>query len=174
MICRLQRDDDQDLIYDVHRAAFASDLHGRLPAAIGSSPQFVPGWSWVIERDDELIGHGMASWTFLDLDGGGSVDVPHLSPLAVLPGHQRRGAGSALIGAITDAVDLAGAPFLLLEGSPGFYGRFGFQDARIHGVRFPLPPGAPAGAGQLRPLTSYRQLAGRVRYPPAFLAATTA
>ncbi|RCK68648.1 hypothetical protein DT076_15615 [Desertihabitans brevis] len=93
MTCRLQRDEDQDLIYDVHRAAFSSNLHGRLPAAIGSSPQFVPGWSWVVERDDVLIGHGMASWTFLDLDGGGSVDCRTCPPSQSCP--DTSGAGPA-------------------------------------------------------------------------------
>lgn len=165
---RTRTEADDDAVAQVHRLAFDSDAHGRLPAAIQASGHARPGWSWVAERDGSVIGHAMASTTFLDLDDGGTAEVPMLSPIGVVPDDQGSGVGSGLVRSVVAAVDADGEPFLLLEGDPRYYARFGFQDARTHGVRFDLPDWAPPEAGQLRPLRAYRRLPGRVRYPQSF------
>jgi putative acetyltransferase len=67
-----------------------------------------------------------------------------LSPLSVVPEHQRQGVGGQLVRhAIAGAREL-GAPALFLEGDPRYYGRFGFQAGGDHGfsppsVRIPAP-----------------------------------
>jgi putative acetyltransferase len=85
------------------------------------------------------------------------------------PGVQRRGIGSALVlDAITRA-EARGEPLVVLEGSPAFYGRLGFEYSVPHGIHMTLPSWAPPEAAQIRKLTSYDpRLRGRVVYPPAF------
>jgi putative acetyltransferase len=63
--------------------------------------------------------------------------VLQLSPLGVLPEHQGRGHGSALVRASLDAVRARGESLLVVEGNPKYYGRFGFVRADELGL---LPP----------------------------------
>lgn len=160
----------------VHAAAFDRPGHGALPAALRATPHHRPHWSLVaVDEDDDgaVIGQVMVTTAYLDTedDDAGRLEVPNLSPLAVRPDRQRQGVGRALVEAAVAAVDADGEPFVVLEGSPAYYGRLGFEDARGHGVTLPLPDWAPAAAGRLRPLTGYRRLAGAIVYPPLVQAA---
>ena len=80
------------------------------------------------------MGHVMNTWNWIEET---DERVLQLSPLGVLPAHQRRGHGSALVRASLDAVRAAGEPLLLVEGAPAYYGRFGFVRADELGL---LPP----------------------------------
>lgn len=65
-----------------------------------------------------------------------------LSPLGVLPAHQRRGVGGALVAAAITAADF---PLLFLEGDPRYYSRLGFRPGGELGFRRPslrIPPAA--------------------------------
>jgi putative acetyltransferase len=65
--------------------------------------------------------------------------------------------------------DDRGEPAVVLEGSPVFYGRLGFQPSAAHGIRIMLPSWAPPEAAQVLLLRNYDPLIrGRVVYPPAF------
>jgi len=95
--------------------------------------------------------------------------VPSLSPLAVDPDHQRTGIGSALVRAVATIVDSADEPMIVLEGSPRYYSRFGFEHAVPRGVTMTLPSWAPPEAAQLLRLRRYdADLRGQVVYPAAF------
>ncbi len=106
--------------------------------------------------DGAIVGHVMISWCELRDD---ERDVSHrvamLSPLAVDPSVQRGGIGSALVREVCARADAAGDPLVILEGSPAYYARFGFVDARTHGITIHLPDWAPPEAGQVLPLSSY-------------------
>lgn len=175
---RPERSDDPDevaAIAAVNAAAFERPAHGALPAALRATPHYRPRWCFVAtEASGAVVGHVMVGTAFLDLDADGEGrrrEIPNLSPLAVVPHRQRQGVGRALVEAVIAAVDADGEPFVVLEGSPAYYGRLGFEDAREHGVTLPLPDWAPREAGQLYPLTGYRRLPGRVVYPPSVQAA---
>jgi putative acetyltransferase len=91
------------------------------------------------EHDDDrpagrVVGHVMNTWVGLE---GSPVQLLQLSPLGVLPEHQRQGHGSALVCASLEAVRARGEPLLLVEGNPRYYGRFGFVRADELGL---LPP----------------------------------
>lgn len=60
--------------------------------------------------------------------------VAVLGPIAVDPELQRRGIGAALLRASIDAARAAGERGIFLYGSPDYYPRFGFEDARRWGV----------------------------------------
>jgi putative acetyltransferase len=170
---RTERADDPEevaAIAAVNAAAFDDPRYGELPAALRAAGHYRPQWCLVAIDEDAVVGHVMVGTTFLDTETG-RTEVPNLSPIAVAPARQRQGIGHALIEAAAAVLDADDEPFVVLEGSPDYYGRRGFEDARLHGVLFPLPDWAPPGAGQLRPLAGYRRIAGTVVYPPAVQAA---
>ena len=133
---RVAADGDWTTIPEIHRAAFCDegDRVARLTHELRASEWYEPGLSLVAEEGGALVGHVMNTWNWLE---GGSPLVLQLSPLGVLPEHQGRGHGSALVRASLDAVRARGEPLLLVEGNPAYYGRFGFVRADELGL---LPP----------------------------------
>lgn len=186
---------DANAITALVRAAFGGDAEARLVAAIRGSMLYLPALSLVAEVDGAVVGHVMISHVFLDVEGagagtkapfpnsgvhhisdgssGGRQLIASLAPLAVTPERHRHGIGSALVRAVTSAAAAHGEPLVVLEGSPAYYGRFGFEPAANHGLVMALPDWAPPEAAQVLRLPGYEPwLRGRVVYPPAFDAAT--
>ena len=121
--------------------------------------------------DGAVVGHTMISRAALVDTGGTGHDVLTLSPLSVAPQHQRQGIGAALVREALARSEGTGAPLVLLEGSPAYYPRFGFSDARPHGITFDLPDWAPPDAGMVYLLPGYDPtVRGHVDYPPAIAA----
>lgn len=162
---RLDDPDELAAIAAVNAAAFERASHGVLPAALRTTDHYRPSWCMVALDGVTIVGHVMVGTVFLKQPDGSVHEVPNLSPLAVAPDRQREGIGRALVEAAVTAVDADGEPFVVLEGSPAYYSRLGFEDARTHGITLPLPDWAPPAAGQLRPLTSYRRIPGAITYP---------
>lgn len=80
--------------------------------------------SLIAELEGVLVGHVALSPVSLS-DGS-----PHwygLGPISVLPAHQGRGVGSALMVAALGALQQHGAHGCVLLGEPDYYGRFGFR-----------------------------------------------
>jgi putative acetyltransferase len=65
------------------------------------------------------------------------VRVQVLSPLGVVPEHQRTGVGSDLVRAGLATMAQQGVPVVFLEGDPGYYSRFGFMPGGELGFRKP-------------------------------------
>ncbi len=148
--------------------AFGSPNEARLVDAIRASENFVAGWSLVAIEGERVVGHVMVSYVVL-ADGDVGRRVPTLSPLAVDPDRQQRGIGAALVRAVVARVDAAGEPLVVLEGSPIYYGRFGFEFAVPLGITIDLPDWAPPEAAQVMKLRNYDpSIRGHVVYPPAF------
>lgn len=82
--------------------------------------------SLVAERDGEIVGHIAFSQATV---GESALGWFLLGPVAVLPGLQRDGIGSALVEAGLAELRAAGAKGCVLVGDAGFYGRFGFAAA---------------------------------------------
>lgn len=159
---------DRDAIARVVTAAFGSGVEARLVDAIRASPYYCEGLALVAVLDGEVVGHVMISHAQLD-DGTSVRDVAVLAPLAVAPEHQGAGVGSELVRRVTALADAAGEPVVVLEGSPAYYGRLGFEHALPLGIEIALPDWAPPQAAQVLRLSGYSaSLRGRLVYPPAF------
>jgi predicted N-acetyltransferase YhbS len=158
-ITRTETDDDLAAIRAVNLAAFPTAEEADLVEALRADPAaWLPGLSWLAQAPDGTV----AGFALLTRCHVGDVPALALAPCAVLPGHQRRGAGSAAIRAALRAARDRGENLVLVLGHAGYYPRFGFTPASGHGVRPPfevaddhmmalvLDPARPAPAGVIR------------------------
>jgi putative acetyltransferase len=171
LVIRTEAVDDHDAIRRVVAAAFGSSVEADLVDRIRASPEYIPELALVAEIYGVVIGHVMISGAVIRNDEGKRA-ISMLSPLAVVPSRQREGIGSVLVRAGITLADARGEPLVILEGSPAYYGRFGFEHSRLHGIEIPLPHWAPPEAAQVVLLSRYRpddpSLRGTVVYPEAF------
>jgi putative acetyltransferase len=166
---RPEQPDDHAAIARVVADAFGSEGEARLVEAIRASDAYVAELALVAEVDGAVVGHVMISYVGLEDEQGARRQIPSLSPLAVAPAEHGRGIGSALVRAVTAAADQRDEPLVVLEGSPAYYGRFGFEPSAPLGIAITLPSWAPPEAAQVLRLRRYDPaLVGRVVYPPAF------
>ena len=123
---------------------------------------WLPALSIVAEIDDTVVGHVVTT--------RGSVrDVPALGlgPIGVLPSHQHRGVGLALMHASIGAADALDEPLIALLGSTVYYARYGFVASETLGITAPDP--SWGAHFQVRTLTAYRaDVRGQFRYASPF------
>ena len=167
---RAEAPGERGAVRSVHALAFGDgepvpDLVDALRAARAALTPL----SFVADLGGRVVGHVMLSACRLDALPR-LVDVYSLSPLGVLPEHQRHGIGTRLIEHALAAADRQGIPLVFLEGSPDYYGRRGFRAARELGFR---PPTLryPPGAFQVARLSAYRDwMTGTFVYSDTFWA----
>lgn len=168
---RPESPEDRDAVRDVLVTAFGDTQVADGVDRIRDSWIYRPTTSLVAEADGIVVGFVMITGCTIVNDAGERV-AAMLTPLGVRPEHQGRGIGSSLVRAAVTRAEGAGEPLVLLEGSPVYYGRLGFEDARRHGIDVPVVDGAPPEAGQVRLLRSYDaaepSLRGRLTYPPVY------
>ncbi len=165
MRIRSETDADRADIKKVNEEAFGRAVEADLVDAIRASDGFLPELSLVAIAAEGVVGHVLLSYVEIE---PGQHPVLQLGPLAVLPSHQRRGIGSALMDEAVRVADARGEPLILLEGNPRFYERFGFGRSDESGIE------APVGVDQqyfmVRPLSAYDPaLRGRAVYSKPFL-----
>jgi putative acetyltransferase len=162
VIIRPETAADYVAIRKVNDEAFGRTLEGRLVDAIRESDRFVPELSLVAVSEGQTHGHVISS--YVDVEPGAR-RVLQVGPLAVLPSHQRRGIGSALMGETIRIADARGEPLLLIEGNPEYYERFGFTRADAVGIE-PPPEAHGPEYFMIRPLAGYDPaFRGRAIYP---------
>lgn len=169
------RDEDEDDapgIRAVLEAAFETPVESRLVDALRDAcPEQVS--LVALDEDESIVGHILFTPVTIERDGasrnGEHVDGYGLAPMAVLPGWQRHGIGSALVRAGLDRLDRLGCPFVIVVGHPEYYPRFGFVRASTVSVRSQWD-GMPDDAFmiRLRDAALAPRLAGLARYRPEF------
>ncbi|TCL71239.1 N-acetyltransferase [Rhizobium sp. BK251] len=148
---------DHAAIAELVERAFGQPVEARLVEKLRDDGD--AAISLVAEEGDAIVGHILLSPMAAPFPALG------LAPLAVLPGHERKGIGSALVkAAIARAGERNyGAVFVL--GDPGYYERFGFRAALA--ADFSSPYAGPYF--MVMPLReSLPATTGRVDYARAF------
>lgn len=125
---------DLPAVRSLYAKAFPDeDLQPLVTALLRDVPEAL---SLVAARDEAVIGHIL--FTPCRVAGSG-VPVALLGPLAILPKHQRRGIGGALIHNGLHRLEAAGVRLVLVLGDPAYYGRFGFTAEAGILPPYPLP-----------------------------------
>lgn len=154
---------DVPAIRAVDLAAFDTALEADLVDALRADSSWIPGLSLVtVTPDDTVIGHALLTRCHI-----GGIPALCLAPVAVRPEHQRTGAGAAAVRAALAAARNQGEHTVTVLGHPGYYPRFGFTRASLHGIRPPMD--VPDDAMLALDLNSDRPLpSGALRYAAPF------
>lgn len=92
--------------------------------------------SLVAVCDGQVVGH--VSFTRCAAENS-ECAVALLAPLAVAPGRQRQGIGSALVREGLERLRQKGIANVFVLGDPAYYGRLGFRPERLVQTPYPLP-----------------------------------
>lgn len=133
---------DRPRILEVVEEAFDGTEEVDLVRTVWQSPGHDAGLDLVAEVAGDVVGHALFSLGRLE---DGTV-APALAPLAVAPGAQNEGVGSALVMEGIERAELAGWPLIIVTGHWDYYPRLGFEPATPLG----LHPVAPEGLRDLR------------------------
>ena len=139
---------DEEVIHRVVAAAFEQEAEADLVDALRKAR--AAEVSLVAEREGEVVGHILFSPVELRPAIEGT--AVGLAPMAVVPGLQRAGIGSALVRAGLERCHALGHDVVVVLGHAKYYPRFGFRPAEELGLRceYPVPPGI-FQAQELRP-----------------------
>jgi putative acetyltransferase len=157
-VVRPEMPSDEPAIRAVHTSAFLSPVEADLVDALRRSARLLV--SLVVELRGDVVGHVAFSPVTVE---GSTMDERGvgLAPLAVAPASQRQGLGGLLVMAGLRASENGGHRFVVLLGSPAYYGRFGFTPGSAAGltclfgsgpefqVRELVPGGLPRGGGRI-------------------------
>jgi putative acetyltransferase len=166
---RPEQPSDEASVRALHQAAFGE--HGAVVAplvdALRRSLRPEEDLSLVATDEQGVLGHVMFTRSLLDAPRA-LLEVSVLSPLAVLPGRQGAGIGSALVRRGLDLLAARRVPVVFLEGSPAYYSRFGFRPGAELGFRKPSLR-IPDAAFQAVPLPAHEGwMTGTLVYSQVF------
>lgn len=129
-ITRAETGADASAVRAVDLAAFETPLEADLVEALRGDVSWIDGLSIVaVDQDGTVVGHALLTRCHID-----ETPALCLGPVAVLPEHQGTGAGTAAVRAALRAAEDHGERFVTVLGHPGYYPRFGFTRASVHGI----------------------------------------
>lgn len=135
MIIRREHAGDRPEVLALVEAAFPEPVEARLLRELFAAREYLPTLSLVAESErGEILGYVITTRAWI-----GAADSLGLGPIAVLPGYQRQGIGSALMHATIAAANDMAERTLVLLGSAEYYPRFGFVPADSMGITSPDP-----------------------------------
>lgn len=158
---RRSNEADRPAIESIYPQAFPAEDLLPLVRELWAVPEVAT--SLVAVVDGEISGHVMFTECVVP---GATLRAALLGPLAVLPGRQGQGIGSALIRAGLRVLGDTGRDAVYVLGDPAFYGRLGFRPESLVVPPYALPA-EWAGAWQSRALAGGRAPAGGTLAPPA-------
>jgi putative acetyltransferase len=131
MLVRNEDERDRTAVHALNASAFETSAEADLVDALREQAR--PVVSLVAEAADTVVGHIMFSPVWLA--GHPNLKIMGLAPMAVAPGYQRQGIGSALVHAGLDRCRQLGVGAIVVLGHPEYYPRFGFSTASQFGLR---------------------------------------
>lgn len=164
MIRKETAKDIQD-IRSLNDLVFSGLVEGSIVDALRKrSPEAL---SLVATVDDKIVGHLFFSPVEIDTLHG--IQAMGLGPMAVLPGFQRRGIGTALVTEGLKQLQESGCVVVVVLGHAEYYPRFGFSPASEHGLKCQWD-GVPDDAFMVRFLQKDYEgvVRGTVRYMEEF------
>lgn len=138
MIIRQETTSDASAIYELVKTAFSSAEHSDgneqdLVVLLHKSPSFQPALSLVAEENAKIIGYIL----FSEIKIGGKTAIAP-APLAVLPEHQRKGVGLALLAEGHRIAKNLGYGISVVLGSETYYPKAGYVPASQFGIVCPF------------------------------------
>jgi putative acetyltransferase len=121
--------------------------------------------SRVASNNTELLGHILFSPLLVEVDGE-AIAALALAPLAVMPGRQKQGVGTALMEAGLAQARAEGWDAVVVLGHPEYYKRFGFSPDAMQGFLAPFDGPAFMALELRKGALSGRR--GRIIYPAPF------
>ena len=138
---RAEQPGEAEVVAGIVRRAYANVAHSdhREPVMIERlrrTDAFVPALSLVATRNGEPVGHLLL--TRAEIRGERTVPTLALAPLSVVPEHQHRGIGTALVAAAHARAAALGYGSILLVGMPAYYARFGYEPLGRYPITLPF------------------------------------
>ncbi|HEY7423949.1 MAG TPA: GNAT family N-acetyltransferase [Gemmataceae bacterium] len=155
---------DHEAIRHVNRLAFGQDDEAWLVDGLRDGGYVRV--SLIAERADRVVGHILFSDLPI-LTEAGTVPALALAPMAVLPGFQQQGIGSALVRRGLEVCKEQGHRIVVVLGHPHFYPRFGFSSKLASPLASVFGGGDSWMALELVP-GALDHVSGKVAYPPPF------
>ena len=166
-VLHVRREEPADAM-DIRRVnddAFGQRDESRIVDAVRASGNAAV--SLVAVLADGIVGHILFTPVSVEPDAP-AIRVFGLGPMAVAPGRQRQGIGSALVFAGLEECRRLGCGLVVVIGHPEFYPRFGFRPGAAHGLRSAFA--VPDDAFMVLELMdgALNRVKGVVRYAPEF------
>ena len=136
MLIRPERPEDTVAIHEINTLAFGQPEEAQIVDELRRSCDDLV--SLVAVDGEEVIGHILFSPATIE-GTGGLIHGMGLAPMAVLPGRQREGVGSALVERGLAILRERRCPFVVVLGHPEYYPRFGFERASRRGIKAQWP-----------------------------------
>ena len=132
---------DPALIEELLDRAFEPERHTRTAYKVREGTDWLPGLSFALLDEDEMLAGSIQCWPVaLNTSDGRAHPMIMVGPVAVLPEHQGRGYGKALMIASLAALSPEAPLPQVMIGDPEYYGRFwGFSAEPTGGWTLPGP-----------------------------------
>jgi putative acetyltransferase len=164
MQIRAEKESDQDSVHQVHLSAFESPSEANLVDTMRE--QAHPVVSLLAEDNGQVVGHIMFSPVFLS--GDPDLKIMGIAPMAVVPFHQRKGIGSALVRAGLEQCKQLGVVAVVVLGHPEYYPRFGFSPSSQFDINSEYEVPKEVFMAMELQTDALRGKTGRVKYHAAF------
>lgn len=155
--------EDRPAILKIVEAAFARPDEAAIVEKLWESD--AASLDLIAEIDGEIVGHCAFSLVTADPPLNGA--LLGMAPVSVLPSHQNKGVGGAMIETGIDCCRSRGARLVVVLGAPAYYSRFGFEPASRKNARWDA-----MDAGDAFQLIDFAGLSGApprtIRYHDAF------
>lgn len=139
LVLRPEREEDQKIVENITREAFWNH-HGPgcnehyLLHVLRGCDAFIPELDYIVEWQDDIVGNIVYTHAKIIGDSGKTYSVISFGPISVLPSHQGKGIGKALIEKTKIIARSLGYQAILIYGDPEYYKKVGFRGAEEYGI----------------------------------------